>query len=71
MAVDAVSNAATPAASSSSSNTSASDMSQFEQAFAQYMPQAASFVLMSIAQDAVQEMMQAGDDNANAPGPGD
>jgi hypothetical protein len=69
MAVDGVTGASPVTAASASSSTTASDQAQFDQAFAQYLPAAASFMLMSVGQDAVQELMQAGDENSNAPDP--
>jgi hypothetical protein len=69
MAVDVVAAASPATAASTTGTTTAADQAQFDQAFAQYLPAAASFMLMSVAQDAVQEMMQAGDDNADAPDP--
>jgi hypothetical protein len=68
MTVSAVNGSSTPAAASATAPSSA-DTTTFDQAFAQYFPAAASFMLMSVAQDAVQEIMQAGDENANAPDP--
>ncbi|MGC2779008.1 MAG: hypothetical protein WA418_25590 [Bradyrhizobium sp.] len=70
MAVDVVAGAAPAVTAGEGAGPTASDQAQFEQAFLQLLPSAASFMLMSIGQDAVQELMQAGDENANAPEPG-
>ena len=71
MAVDAIGSATTAAASSNSSDTvsnssdtvSDADWATFEQAFLDAMPQAASFMLMTVAQDGVQEMASVGDEH--------
>ena len=63
MAVDGIGSATTAATSSSSSATvSDSDWAKFEQAFADAMPSAATFMIMTIAQDGVQEVASIGDE---------
>jgi hypothetical protein len=64
MAVDAIGSATTAAASSDSSDTASdADWAKFEQAFLDAMPQAASFMMMTVAQDGVQEMASVGDEH--------
>jgi hypothetical protein len=70
MAVDGVGSATAAAASSNSSDTvSDADWAKFEQAFLDAMPQAASFMLMTIGQDAAQEVASMGDEQDPNSGP--
>ncbi|MGJ5040616.1 MULTISPECIES: hypothetical protein [unclassified Bradyrhizobium] len=65
MAVEASSmTTAMASASSSSEAVSAEDQAKFEEAFLSAMPQAAAFMLMTVAQDGIQEMASVGDENS-------
>ncbi|MGY3450533.1 hypothetical protein [Bradyrhizobium sp. USDA 4353] len=66
MSVDAVTGVTGASAQPASAD---SDQAKFEEALQEMMPQLASFMLMPVIQDATQEMMEAGDQNANAPDP--
>jgi hypothetical protein len=69
MAVEASNMTTTAAASSSSDAVSAEDQAKFEEAFLSAMPQAAAFMLMTVAQDGIQEMASVGDENSATPDP--
>jgi hypothetical protein len=69
MAVDATNMTIAAAAPSSGDAVSAEDQAKFEEAFLSAMPQAAAFMLMTVAQDGVQEMASVGDENSATPDP--
>ena len=59
----------TAAATSSGDAVSAEDQAKFEEAFLNAMPQAAAFMLMTVAQDGIQEMASVGDEHSATPEP--
>jgi len=69
MAVEASNMTTTAAAPSSGDAVSAEDQAKFEEAFLSAMPQAAAFMLMTVAQDGIQEMASVGDENSATPEP--
>jgi hypothetical protein len=69
MAVEASNMTTTAAAPSSGDVVSAEDQAKFEEAFLSAMPQAAAFMLMTVAQDGIQEMASVGDENSATPDP--
>jgi hypothetical protein len=69
MAVEASNMTTTAAAPSSGDVVSVEDQAKFEEAFLSAMPQAAAFMLMTVAQDGIQEMASVGDENSATPEP--